>query len=253
MDALYLEHESADEVVVEFDRRGYRTKNKKRYTKPMICGMLRSEKYAGKQEHDGKLLDGNWPALRTLETHDRIQAIMDKNNLHRHRAAQNHAEYIYLIQGLLRCGGCGRKRTPKAGTGQSGKPYPYYVCTGADKSKGLDCGLKYVPARTLDNGVLAFLKELRLKPERLEAMAKTARASASDTIKRLKSDLERSRELLGTLGAKINRLTDGPALEPAHAIGFLSRLMPKTRKTENVAICLSGRGDKDLDTIKKVL
>lgn len=40
-----------------------------------------------------------------------------------------------------------------------------------------------------------------------------------------------------------------PALEPSHAIGFLPRLMPKTRKTETVVICLSGRGDKDLNTV----
>lgn len=43
-----------------------------------------------------------------------------------------------------------------------------------------------------------------------------------------------------------------PALEPSHAIGFLRRLMPKTLKDETVVVCLSGRGDKDIDTIRKV-
>ncbi len=43
-----------------------------------------------------------------------------------------------------------------------------------------------------------------------------------------------------------------PALEPAHALGYLKRLMPKTRKEESVVICISGRGDKDLDTVRKV-
>ncbi len=44
-----------------------------------------------------------------------------------------------------------------------------------------------------------------------------------------------------------------PALEPSHAIGFLKRLMPKTKKSENLVLCLSGRGDKDIDTVKKYL
>lgn len=42
-----------------------------------------------------------------------------------------------------------------------------------------------------------------------------------------------------------------PALEPAHAIAFLKRLMRRTRSGETVAVCLSGRGDKDIDVIKK--
>lgn len=44
-----------------------------------------------------------------------------------------------------------------------------------------------------------------------------------------------------------------PALEPSHAIGFLRHFMPKTRKGENVVLCLSGRGDKDIHTVKGAL
>ena len=40
-----------------------------------------------------------------------------------------------------------------------------------------------------------------------------------------------------------------PALEPAHAIAFLKRLLKRTRRGESVVVCLSGRGDKDLDTV----
>jgi tryptophan synthase beta chain len=42
-----------------------------------------------------------------------------------------------------------------------------------------------------------------------------------------------------------------PALEPAHVIGWLARrpLEPGTR----VLVCLSGRGDKDLDTVQRAL
>lgn len=44
-----------------------------------------------------------------------------------------------------------------------------------------------------------------------------------------------------------------PALEPAHAIGFLKRLAKRMRPTESVVVCLSGRGDKDLEVVKHAL
>lgn len=44
-----------------------------------------------------------------------------------------------------------------------------------------------------------------------------------------------------------------PALEPSHALGFLKRFMPETKKSESVVVCISGRGDKDMDTVRKLL
>ncbi len=44
-----------------------------------------------------------------------------------------------------------------------------------------------------------------------------------------------------------------PALEPAHALGYLPQLMPKTRKSDIVIVCISGRGDKDIHTVQQYL
>jgi len=44
-----------------------------------------------------------------------------------------------------------------------------------------------------------------------------------------------------------------PALETAHAIAYLEYLMPKTKKEEVIVLNLSGRGDKDLNTIRENL
>jgi tryptophan synthase beta chain len=40
-----------------------------------------------------------------------------------------------------------------------------------------------------------------------------------------------------------------PALESAHAIAYLNKLMPHKEKNDIVVVCVSGRGDKDLSTI----
>ena len=42
-----------------------------------------------------------------------------------------------------------------------------------------------------------------------------------------------------------------PALESAHAIAHLSKMVPAMKKDQIVILCLSGRGDKDVDQIAK--
>ena len=43
-----------------------------------------------------------------------------------------------------------------------------------------------------------------------------------------------------------------PALESAHAIAHAAKMAPTLPKTHLMVVCLSGRGDKDLDTIAKI-
>ncbi len=56
-------------------------------------------------------------------------------------------------------------------------------------------------------------------------------------------------------GVKLLSETEGiiPALESAHAIGYLPKLARCVQKKATVIVCLSGRGDKDVDAIARVL
>lgn len=44
-----------------------------------------------------------------------------------------------------------------------------------------------------------------------------------------------------------------PALESAHAVAYLEQLIPATSAAQTVVVCLSGRGDKDVDVALKAL
>ena len=44
-----------------------------------------------------------------------------------------------------------------------------------------------------------------------------------------------------------------PALESAHAIAYLAKNARKHKKADIVIVCLSGRGDKDVDMVSKLL
>ncbi|OIP36386.1 tryptophan synthase subunit beta [Candidatus Desantisbacteria bacterium CG2_30_40_21] len=50
-------------------------------------------------------------------------------------------------------------------------------------------------------------------------------------------------------------LTEGiiPALESAHAIAYAVKLAPTMDKDKIIIVCLSGRGDKDVQTVSKIL
>lgn len=44
-----------------------------------------------------------------------------------------------------------------------------------------------------------------------------------------------------------------PAMESSHALAYLEKLMPETTKDETVVVCLSGRGDKDVQMVSQKL
>jgi tryptophan synthase beta chain len=44
-----------------------------------------------------------------------------------------------------------------------------------------------------------------------------------------------------------------PALESAHAVAFAVKLAAKRKESEHIVVCLSGRGDKDVDAVKSRL
>ena len=56
-------------------------------------------------------------------------------------------------------------------------------------------------------------------------------------------------------GFRLLSETEGiiPALEPAHALAYLAKLAPDIAKDSLVLVCLSGRGDKDMETVAQAL
>lgn len=57
------------------------------------------------------------------------------------------------------------------------------------------------------------------------------------------------------LGFKMLSEIEGiiPALEPAHAIYYVSKLAPQLSRKHIIIVCLSGRGDKDIDIVRKLI
>lgn len=210
-DALYLEHQSTDVVCGEFKKRGYSSPKGTVYTKPMILRMLHNPRYAARYEHEGEWYDAEWPAIRTWETHLLIEKTLARNAEHNHGPNYQSKEYVYLLQGLLRCGLCGRMMSPKPATNGRGIYYPYYACGSAVKSMGATCQLRHLPAEAIDRAVLAFMEKLHLKPQRVEAFARGANELTSETAAKLKQDIERVSKQLANVRMKLTHIAEAIA------------------------------------------
>jgi tryptophan synthase beta chain len=72
-------------------------------------------------------------------------------------------------------------------------------------------------------------------------------------IKRATYVAVNDQEALG--GFRLLCETEGiiPALEPAHAIAYLKKMAKKVDKKSLIIVCLSGRGDKDIDIVRHEL
>ena len=72
-------------------------------------------------------------------------------------------------------------------------------------------------------------------------------------IKRAKYVAVTDKEALG--GFELLSRTEGiiPALEPAHAVAYLSKESKRFKKNSIVVLCLSGRGDKDVTLVSSLL
>lgn len=246
-DRLYLQHESSEAVVREFDRLGIRTPRGHRYNLPMICRMLRNPTYTAKIEYEGDVFDAQWKAIRPWETHQKIQAIMDANDRRKRSLKREMKEHVYLLQSLLRCGICEHKMSPKPGIGRNGQYYPYYSCTNADKSLGLACPRRNVPAKAVDAAVIEFLKKLILDPDLVRKFVEKANELVSDTAGKLKGDLARVKEQLAAVRSKLSNLTDLLAEGGKAAFQSIGKKMEALEKEREELEQSEGRIKKEME------
>jgi len=208
IDKLYLLHQSVDKVVQELHKKGFKTPRNKTYSKPQVSRILQNIRYTGRQEYDGQILEGSWKPLRSQSTQEKIQKILHRNRRTNHSPTRLTQSYVYLFQGLLKCHRCHSSMFPRPGTGRKGRYYPYYVCTKADKTEGIDCEEIYLPAEAIDQAIIAFIRKLRLEPSTIEKVVRRANDATSSRIGSLQRDLDRVGESLKDIRTQTANLVD---------------------------------------------
>jgi len=147
---------------------------------------------------------GRVPALITQEQFDRAAERLVYN---RQMARRNNRVHPYLLRGLVSCGHCrhscmGRQRPPA---------YAYYLCrTKAQRrylAPGERCPARYIPARALEELVLADLCCVLEHPDMIAEAMERARGGhwLPQEWQARRANLQRGR---ASLGQQIERLTE---------------------------------------------
>src|SRR3984957_18163105 len=164
--ALFEEHGSVLPALAEIERRGWKLKSWTRKSGQFRPGgpfalnslrrLLTNILYTGAIRHKGQSYPGEHTAILTPGTWERVQ------NLIGQRAAlargQLRNKHLALLSGLLYCESCAA-RMVYSYSGKNDRRYPYYVCLNAQRKGWAVCLAKSLPARGIEESVLARIRE----------------------------------------------------------------------------------------------
>jgi site-specific DNA recombinase len=209
IDQSYLRVKSIGKVVDMLNKKGYKSLRGKTYSKPQVSRILQNIRYTARQEHNGKIYDGNWKALRTIEVHNTIQAIFNRNRQTNHSPNSSNCNYVYLAKSFLKCSNCGSSMIARPGTGRGGQYYAYYMCMKAYKTNGIDCGETILlAAEAVENAIIDVLRSLKLNPDKVADIVEKANKATASTLGVLENDLERVQSRLKDIRTKTANLVE---------------------------------------------
>jgi site-specific DNA recombinase len=196
---LYLEHESLLPVVVELERRDWRTKRwitrkgrergGRGFTKTSLYELLTNVVYAGNIRHKTEIHRGEHTGIVESETWQRVQMILKRNG--RSGGAEVRNRFGAILKGLLHCKACGCAMTPTHSTRNGTKRYRYYVCSSAQKKGWKSCPSKSIPAGEIERHVLDQIRGIGRNREVLAATLHAANAQRHERQERLDSERQR--------------------------------------------------------------
>ena len=163
--ALFEQHRSAILTLAEIERRGWTLKSWTRKNGEFRCGgtfaknsllrLLTNPLYIGVIRHKGHHHPGEHPAIIDSDTWERVQALITHRTAFATGRARN--KHNALLGGLLYCDSCST-RMVYSYSGKSDRRYPYYVCLNAQRKGWTACPAKSLPARHIEDAVLAQLR-----------------------------------------------------------------------------------------------
>ena len=182
--ALFEQYRSAILTLTEIDRRGWTLKSwtlksgkfrvGSAFGQNSLRRLLTNVLYTGAVCHKGHQYSGEHGAIVDMETWKRVQGLLKHPPAFASGRARN--KHNALLSGLLYCEACGT-RMVYSYSGKIDRRYPYYVCLNAQRKGWAVCPAKSLPARHIEDSVLAHVQAKQLTPiewEQLDSMQRVA-------------------------------------------------------------------------------
>ncbi len=164
---LYIGGNSLLKTAMILNEKGYRTKRwvtkKGKVCSGLTFGnthvqqIIKNVLYIGKVKYQGKIYDGQQPAIIDEETFKKAQDKLAENLVLR-KAAKN-TECSGLLTHLLKCKSCNTMMYHTYTQKENGFRYRYYICSNAQKRGYGACPNKSINALTIEDAVTDFLKK----------------------------------------------------------------------------------------------
>lgn len=164
----------------------------KRFIPHKIKVIVTNPVYKGVIRHQGEDHPAEHPALVTAKLWQEANDALSGKARPQSQARLERNTHQSLLKGLIHCGVCGHKLTPKPGgkKDKEGNPYLYYTCNEVSKEgKAAACTLRSVPARAMDDLVMQIVGEIGRRPEVIKAAIAASNEEKQKSLRPLKSKL----------------------------------------------------------------
>jgi SAM-dependent methyltransferase len=204
-----------DDVRVEVDKRGIRTKSwtskkgrehgGRPLDKSALHRLLSNVGYVGKVCYKGEVYEGEQDGIVVPELFDRVQALLGHNG--RTYGATIRNKHGALLARLIWCPACGTHFTHV--TKRKGQRlYRYYTCMGAMKRGWNTCPNKSIPAHEIESFVVERIREIGRNPALVKETTRQVRSLKAEKTPELEAEHTRLRRELTRLNAELRTLAE---------------------------------------------
>jgi len=213
----YIELGSVLQVVEWLNKHGYRTKEYvsrrkgikrggNRFFNAYVSQKLTSRVYIGEVTHNDNMHKGQHKPIIDKKLWNEANRLL-KLHAPLRKNPKRETKYIFVLQGLVKCGKCGNYMTSKYSTGRNGL-HPYYQCT-RNAHGGKDaCDMKYVPAAEFEKAILEKIKDMCEDKKRLQEIVKKANRSTESALRSHKQDRKIQENKLKPIANSIKHILD---------------------------------------------
>lgn len=152
---LAAQNKSLTQIGMELEKREIYTTSGKLWRRQGLSTLIKNPFYKGYLQYSGELHKGTHEPLVDEHIWEKANQVLVAK-LPGHKFVKKAKEYIYLLEGLMRCGECGsHMMTCFSGTSKGGKFF-YYEC-GRSK-QALGCSNKRISATVFDKALIKYFK-----------------------------------------------------------------------------------------------
>ena len=214
---------SYSEIIAALDAAGHKTRSGTSFERNTLYDMLRNEKYTGtyiynraaaagkdgrrnnrasKPESEIERIPGGMPAIIPIELWEAVRSMSQEGKA---LGGKNSAKNIYLLSGIVRCGGCGKNMAiANGGKNRDGSYWRVYRCKdkcvkGVEYQKLEACVLNYLISAASDGDIVQRTLDLA------DQFNTYATEDSQETIAPMRAalaEMQRERDNLLKLAAK---------------------------------------------------